>query len=217
MELRLHGHGRFRRWLGARFGRDEAWGDRLWRRIVHMFGAAVLVYFVLPTDVFGVAPKEYLLLGALAVVLAIEALRHLAHLELPTLRPFERDRVASYAFYAIGLVAATLLAPRPIAVAVILGTAWVDPLAGELRDSDRFRRLYPALPYAVYTGLAFVGLAFLGGWPYGLSVGLALGAAAIALAVEYPKTAWLDDDLLMTAVPAAALYLIGVTFLGLPS
>jgi len=215
MPLRLHRYGRFRRWLGTRFGHDEAWGDRALRRIVHTFGAAVLVYYVIPTDFFVVAPKEYILLAALAVVLVLEALRHAANLELPTIRAFERRRVASFVFYAVALVGAILLAPLPIAAAVILGTAFIDPLAGGLRESEGYRQLYPTLPYGVYTALAFVGLALFGGWPVTDSVPLAFFAAAVGLAAEYPKLTWLDDDLLMTAVPALALYAVGVLALGL--
>lgn len=216
MELRLHGHGRVRRWLGAQFGHDEVWGDRLWRRIVHACGAAVLLYYVLPTDFFLVAPKEYVLLAALAVALVLEGLRHAVRLDLPTIRPVERERVASFVYYAVALVGAILLAPLPIAAAVILGTALVDPLAGGLRESGRYARFYPVLPYFVYAALAFVGLCLVGSWPPGVSVALALFAALVALAAEYPKMTWLDDDLVMMAAPALALYLVGVLFLGLP-
>jgi hypothetical protein len=216
MPVRLHRQGRFRRWLGARFGHDEVWGDRMLRRIVHTSGAAILLYYLFPTDFFLIAPKEYILLAALLAAFVIEALRHAADLELPTIRPFERRRVASYVFYAVALVGAILLAPLPIAAAVILGTALIDPLAGGLRESDRLRRLYPAVPYAGYALLAFVGLALLGGWPVALCVPLALFAAAVGLAAEYPKMTWLDDDLLMTAAPAVALYVVGVLALGLP-
>jgi hypothetical protein len=216
MNLRLHRQGRFRRWLGAQFGHDEAWGDRALRRIVHTFGAAVLIYYMIPTDFFVIAPKEYVLLAALAVVLVLETLRHVASLELPTIRQLERRRVASFAFYAVALVGAILLAPLPIAAAVILGTAFVDPLAGSLRESDRYRRFYPALPFGTYAALAFVGLAGIGGWPELVCVPLALLAAAVGVAAEYPKMTWLDDDLLMTAAPAVVLYVVGVLALGLP-
>lgn len=216
MALRLHGDGRFRRWLGARFGHDEVWGDRLWRRIVHCSGAAILVYYPIPTGFFIVVPKEDVLLAALAVVLLLELLRHTAGLELPTIREVERRRVASFVFYSVALVGAVLLAPIPIAAAAVLGTAFVDPLAGGLRESERHRRLYPAVPYAVYSALAFAGLAVLGRWPAPLAVPLALLAAAVALLAEYPKVAWVDDDLVMMAVPAVVLYVVGVGLLHLP-
>jgi hypothetical protein len=215
MDLRLHRRGRFRRWLGARFGHDEAWGDRLWRRIVHTVGAAVLLYYVFPNNFFIVAPKEYVLLAALAAALVLEGLRHAAGLELPTIRPYEERRIASFVWYSLALVGAILLFPFPIAVTVVLGTAFVDPLAGGLRESERRRRLYPAVPFALYAVLALIGLGAIGGWPFLLAIPLALVAAAVALAAEYPKIPWVDDDLAMTFAPALVLYGVGVLLLRL--
>jgi len=217
MGLRLHGRGRFRRWLGARFGHDEAWGDRLWRRLVHATGSTVLLYYVVPGNFFVVAPKQDVLLGALAAALLLEALRHTVGLELPTIRPYEEHRIASFVFYAIALAGAILLFPLPIAVAVVLGTAFVDPIAGGLRESESMRRLYPYLPFGVYAGLAFVGLGIIGRWSVGWAVPLALLAAAIGLAAEYPKSRWVDDDLAMTFAPALVLYGVGVIALQLPA
>jgi dolichol kinase len=214
--LKLHRDGRFRRWLGARFGGDEALGDRLWRRFLHLFGAAVLLYYPLPNGFFVVVPKVDVLLAALAAVLVVELLRHTVGLSLPTIRPYEAHRVGSYAVYAIALVGAVLFFPVPIAAAVVLGTAIVDPLAGEVRALGRSRGLYPGLPLVAYGLLAFVGLRLVGGWPLALSAGLAILAAPVAIAVEYPKIPWSDDDLAMTFAPALVLYAVGVVLLGLP-
>jgi hypothetical protein len=215
--IRLHTGGRFRTWLGARFGGDFELGDRLWRRILHGLGAAVLVYYPLPNDFFRVAPKVYILLLALAVVLALEGLRHWAGLEIPTIRDYERERIGSFAVFAVALVAVILVFPEPIAAAVILGTAIVDPFAGELRRRPAGLAWELAVPCLVYAGLAFVGLALIGRWPLLDSGALALLAAAIGVAVERPKVWWFDDDLAMTLIPAVALYLVGVTALGLPA
>lgn len=176
-----------------------------------------LVYFLLPTNFFVIAPKEYILLAALAAVLVLEGLRHAVGLELPTLRPYEEGRVGSFAIFGTAIVIAILLFPLPIACAVVLGTAIVDPLAGELRRDPRFRRADLGVPFAVYLLLAFVGLALLGRWPAGPSLGLAAIAAGIAVAVERPKVWWYDDDLAMTLVPAVALYALAVVALGYPS
>jgi hypothetical protein len=215
--VKLHTGGRFRRWLGARFGGDFALGDRIWRRTLHGLGAVVLVYFALPTDFFVVAPKAYVLLAALAAVLALEVLRHAAGLELPTIRPYEESRLGSFAAFAVAIVAAILLFPEPIACAVVLGAALVDPLAGELRLRPSTRRLDVVVPFVAFVGLAFAGLAVLGGWPVLPSIGLAVLAAAIGVAVERPKVWWFDDDLTMTLIPALALWLVGVVALGLPA
>jgi|SRR5271170_875834 len=216
MGPRLHRGGKFRRWLGARFGGDFELGDRIWRRVLHGLGAVALVYYALPNDFFLVAPKEFVLIAVLVAVLVVEVLRHAIGLELPTIRPYEQDRLGSFAIFGFAIVVAILAFPLPIACAVVLGTAIVDPLAGELRGDERFRRLDVVAPFGVFAALAFVGLAVLGGWPVLPSVGLAVIAGAIAVAVERPKVWWVDDDLTMTLVPAVVLYLIAIVALGYP-
>jgi hypothetical protein len=216
MGPRLHGHGRFRRWLGRALGGDEELGDRAWRRILHLFGAAVLFYYAVPNNFFVIAPKADILLAALAVLILLEVLRHTVGLELPTIRPYEAHRVASFAFYALALVLAVLFLPLPIGAAVVLGTAVVDPVAGELRRQSTSPILTLGIPLGAYGLLAFMGLAAIGGWPAGPSALLAAAAAPLAVAAERPKWPWVDDDLVMTFVPALFLYAAGVLALGLP-
>jgi len=43
-----------------------------------------------------------------------------------------------------------------------------------------------------------------------------VATAPIAVAAERPKWPWVDDDLVMTLVPALFLYAAGVLALGLP-
>lgn len=203
--IRLHRGGRWRSWLGRRLGGDAALGDRAWRRCLHFAGASVLLYYLLPPGAFLVVPTTTVLLAALAAVLVLEALRLAAGLELPTIRPYERRRLASYAYYAVGLTLAVLLFPRPIAVAVVLGTALVDPLIGELRLSGRWRPLYPALPVAVWAGLGFAAFLLVGAWTIPAAAIAALAGAGLAVAAERPRMAGIDDDLVMTLVPALAL------------
>jgi hypothetical protein len=214
MAIRLHRGGRFRSWLGGQFGGGFELGDRLWRRALHVLAAIALLYYAIPTDFFVIAPKLYVLLAALAVVYGLEALRHFARLELPTIRPYEEGRIGSFALFGTAVVVSIVFFPLPIACAVVLGTAVADPIAGELRRDPRFRRVDALLPFAVYAALAFVGLAVLGRWPAPASLGLALLAGAIAVAVERPKVWWIDDDLVMTLVPAVVLYGLGVVALG---
>ncbi len=206
MGRRLHRGGRFRRWLGRRLGGDEALGDRAWRRILHGLGGGAIAYYLLPVDLIGPFSKLDLLLALLAGVLLLEALRLGAGFDLPTVRPYERRRLASFAFFAIALTLALLLFPVPIGAATILGASWVDPLAGELRLSSRLRRSYPILPGLIYLGLA---TSMLVAWsPITLAPALAVaaGMAVVALAAEYPKSRWIDDDLAMTLLPALAAW-----------
>jgi len=216
MAIRLHRHGRFRRWLGGALGGDEELGDRAWRRIMHTFGAAALLYYAVPNDFFVIVPKVDVLLALLAFMVVLEVLRHLVHLELPTIRAYEARRVASFLFFSVALVIALLLFPLPIGAAVILGTSLVDPIAGELRSQHASPILAVGIPLGAYGMLAFVGLAAVGGWPAGDSALLAAVAAPLAVGAERPKWSWLDDDLLMTVVPALFLYGAGIVVLGLP-
>ena len=216
MPPRLHGRGRFRRWLGRELAGDEQLGDRAWRRVMHVLGGTVIVYYVIPTNFFVIAPTEDILLALLAIVFVLEALRHTIGLELPTVRPYEAHRVGSYVFYSAALVIAVLVFPKPIGAAVALGTAIVDPVVGELRQRGKPTSITVGVPLVVYFLLALTGLAGVGHWPIAVSAGLAAVAAPLGVAAERPKWTWMDDDLVMTVVPALFLFLVGVVVLGLP-
>lgn len=205
MTLRLHTGGRLRRWIGARFGGDYELGDRIYRRGVHAVGAAVLLYYVLPAR-FGIwfTPWELLLTG-LGLVLVLELLRWTVGVELPMLRSYEKRRVASYVFYAVALVVAVLVFPLSVALVVVLGTAWVDPLIGELRLSARWRPAYPWLPGAMYVLVGTGVLVLVTHWAAFPAVAFAGVGAVVALAVERPKIPEIDDDLAMTLVPGVVL------------
>ena len=203
--MRWHRDGRLRTWLGARFGGDLALGDRIWRRMLHLSGVLALAYYAVPSGAFGPVPKSGVLLALLAAVLAVEGARLGGLVDLPAIRPYERRRLASYAYYAIAITVALLAFPEPIAAAVIVGSAVVDPLIGELRPARGASASYPAVPLVAYGLLAFALVRGLGGWPIeGAAVAAAL-LAALAVAAEAPRLPYLDDDLTMTLVPGAVL------------
>jgi hypothetical protein len=203
--VRLHTGGRLRSWLGARFGGDYELGDRVWRRVLHCFGAFALLYLIAPPRFFVVASNEVVLLVALEMILVVEYLRHVRHWELPTIRPYEEGRIASYVFYATALTGALLLFPRPVAAAVIVGTAFVDPLLGELRirsASPWYSMVPGVVAYALLAGAAF---AIFGGWRGAPLVAFAVLAAVVAVVVEAPAWRSVDDDLAMTMIPGVVL------------
>ncbi|MFZ0891786.1 MAG: hypothetical protein WB778_00110 [Thermoplasmata archaeon] len=208
MAIRLHRGGRLRRWLGTQLGGDPELGERVWRRILHLLGGLAVVYYLVPENFFVIIPKWGVLLLLVAAIVVIEALRHAVGLELPTIRSFEAHRIGSYAFYATALAIALLFFPEPIAVAVILGAAIVDPLIGELRLHPTIRRSYPFVAGIVYVALAFPAFWLVGGWTVAASLLFAFVAAAIAITVEWPKRSWWDDDLTMILVPGVVLWLL---------
>jgi hypothetical protein len=203
--LKIHTGGRLRRWIGARFGGDFDLGDRVYRRFLHGLGALVLLYYALPRHLIAWFTTEELLLIGLGLVLVLEGLRWAAGVELPTIRSYEKGRIASYTFYAVALVAAVLLFPLPVALVVVLGTAFIDPLIGELRRSARWRTTYPWFPGAAYVLLGTSALILVTRWSPFSAVTFAGIGAVLALAVERPKIPALDDDLAMTLVPALVL------------
>lgn len=205
---RLHGGGRFRAWLGAHLGGDAETGNRALRRMLHGGGAVILIYYLLPADLLVIAPNFVILLLALVTIFILEGLRLRGLLEVPTLRPYEQHRLASYAYFALALVLAVLLFPPPIAAAVVLGTSLIDPLIGELRRSPSYRGTYPGIPVALYTAFAFLAFIGFGEWAPLPALSLAALAAVLALLAERPKWALVDDDLAMTLVPAVAVYVI---------
>ncbi|MCI4363234.1 MAG: hypothetical protein L3K13_02895 [Thermoplasmata archaeon] len=200
------GSGRFRRWLGLHLAGDPSAGDRLFRRGLHLITSLGLVYYLLPVTILPGFSRALLLLAGYAVVVALEAFRLGGWLQLPSMRPHEEGRPASYLYFATAVVAVLLLVPEPFAVAAILGTALVDPLIGELKGSTRWRSLYPVAPLVLYVGLALPCLLLLGGTRWELAVPFAAAAALVAVAVESPKHRHLDDDLLMTILPALTLW-----------
>lgn len=210
MSVRLHRGGKFRGWLGRRLGGDVELGDRAWRRIVHTFGVVVLLYYVVPPGYFVVITTEELVLLILAVLLVMEGCRHLLRWELPMIRPVEERRVASFVYFGVGLVAAVLLFPEPVAVVVVVGTATLDPLIGELRGSPRYARYYPGVPVALYAGMAVTVFAVLTDWSVVEVIVLAAAGALVAIAAEAPNDRWIDDDLAMTIVPGLLLWALVV-------
>ena len=155
-----------------------------------------------------------MLVLALVVVLVLEAFRIRGDLELPTIRPFERGRLASFAYFALALVAAVLFFPEAIAVAVVLGAALIDPLIGELRIAPGWRSAYPTAPVLAYALIAALALLVVGAWSWPASVLAAVGAAALAIGVERLRYRHLDDDLTMTLVPGIALSALVVLWPG---
>ncbi|HKV90487.1 MAG TPA: hypothetical protein VJQ43_04725 [Thermoplasmata archaeon] len=201
--------------MGARFGGGFELGDRIWRRFLHGLGALAVVYLVLPPNFFVVVPTEVVLLLALELILVLELLRHLRGWELPTIRAYERGRIASFVWYAIALTVALVVFPPPVAAAVIVGTALVDPLLGELRLRAA-RPAFSILPgistYAVLAAAMFAAFGI--GWGAPLAA-LALITAVVAVAVEWPTWGTVDDDLAMTLVPGAAVTALLLAFPGL--
>jgi hypothetical protein len=206
VELRLHTGGRTRGWLGRQFGGDEQLGDRIWRRMLHLAGGIVLAVYLLPRGFFVLLPTDEVLLIALAAVLTMEAVRRAGGLQLPTIRPHEVHRTASYAYFAVGLTFAVEIFPKYVAIPVVLGAVLVDPLMGELRLHAGSLGFARGAGVAAYTALAVPWLVLGGPWSWPIAAALGLLGAVLAISVEGPRTILpLDDDAAMVLFPGIIL------------
>jgi len=180
--------------------------ERLFRRIVHMCTPLFLVYYVLPDPLWEGGPdREGALLLVLGIVLVFELIRLLCGIEIPGMRPYERDRISAAAWAAVGMVLVFLFFPLEYAAPVFLGMGLVDPIIGELRA--RNSRLYPLMPAIIYFILASISMTVLMGSGFEVVAASAV-IAAVAILVERPKIRMVDDDFLLIVVPITVLWLL---------
>ncbi|MFQ5908195.1 MAG: hypothetical protein ACE5JE_05145 [Thermoplasmata archaeon] len=175
------------------------------RRAIHIVSPVLLGYYLLPDDLYIGVPKLLVAVVFWLVTLVVEVLRLLGRLEILGIRDYERGQVSAYFWGGTGLILGLALFPPPFVVVAMFGMAWIDPLA----TLTRRRGGYPYVPLIAHLVLATVGLALLTTLAFPAILTLALIAAVVAVAAEYPRLRWIDDDFTMLMVPLIALTLVG--------
>ena len=190
--------------------------DAHWyRRVFHAFGASFIFYYMLPdldwinTMKFWVPP----IVVALAISLEILRLKgKISSDHFFGLRMYEKNRVGSYLFFAVGVLILLRFFPQQIAIPCILCACLADPIMGEVRH--RFGKRYV---YAI--GFLLCMLFFIITW-YKADIRLMLLVAIVgafgAVIGETKKFWWLDDDFMIQMVPAllVLILLLGATYFG---
>lgn len=171
------------------------------RWTIKLAGLLVLVYYALPPKVLGVPVYWAFPLAALLVVL-IEVSRFLVGFSLPTLRDYERERVASYVYWAASLALLVAFFPEGLAVAALFAAALSDIAASGVRRAGGGRAASKLATWALYGAIAATVLLVLGAEPAAAAAVLAVAAGLVAALVEGIRWPGLDDDLLMPLVPA---------------
>lgn len=172
------------------------------RRIVHCLLALAPAYYLLPVDLPVIGVRRWvLLIGFFAIVGAIEAVRLPKGIMLFGMRPHEKGQIASYVWAAAGVTAALWLLPHDIATATIIGMAFVDPLAGELRSRDVTVRRCVTTCSFVYLTICGVILLLANDRTLPVLVVLSVAGTAVAVASEHFKARYIDDDFLMLVAP----------------
>jgi len=180
-----------------------------YRRVFHTFGAAFLVYYILPNDIEWLnLAKFWVPLSIVIFAILLEYLRISGKIDSKHffgLRMYEKNRAGSYVFFAVGILLLLLLRfPQQIAIPCILCACIADPIMGEVRH--RFEK-----KYVYITGFVVCLLFFMITW-YKAAIWLMLlvsivGAAGAVIG-EAKKFWWLDDDFMIQMLPAIFLLAI---------
>ncbi len=154
-------------------------------------------------------PRDALLGGALLAIVALEALRIARGLTVFGMRAYEARQVSAVAWGGASLCLVLLFAP-PIGVAgaaigapIIVTLALADPLMGELRRARRPARAVAGAGLLVAAAVWAAAAYWLGGPGWLVAV-----MAPLAVAAEWPKLRWVDDNATMTLIPLVACLLL---------
>ncbi len=181
------------------------------RRFVHALVALAPIYYLFPVDLPYIGlPRWVLLVVFISAMFAFESVRIWKKITFLGLRPHEKGRLASHAWAAAGLFIVLWLFPHDIASAAIVGWALVDPWMGELRSRKLTASsviLASALVYFVLAVIMFVAWNERPGIDF---VALGLVGTAVAIPAEYVKVRNIDDDFVMSVLPALAMLLVAV-------
>ncbi len=187
------------------------------RRLVHAGGTLYVVPYLLGW--LSWTETRYLLLGGVAVVALLEALRlsgmagPLAPLYGALVRTYEADSIAGYALYQISMTGVALALGPTLAIPAMWMLSLGDPVSGALGDNAATEPKRPAVWAVMFLVCLIIAAPFT--LPaYGAGVGLAaaaVGALGATVADGLPpmiRGVVVDDNL--TIPPAAAVGMVAV-------
>ncbi len=183
------------------------------RRVVHMAICLSLIYYILPVELpwFGLR-RWVLLIGFFAVIAAVETVRLKRKVTFYGLRKHERSSIASFLWAAAGITLTLWCFPHDIAGAAIIGTAFIDPLLGELRLLKMPLPAKVGIPQGAYFLIAFAVLTFNAHWTFPQTILLSAAGALSAIPSEWVKVRYVDDDFLMMTVPGLVMAWLTLAF-----
>ena len=182
--------------------------DAHWyRRVFHTFGASFLVYYLLPDYDWINLFKPLVLSSIVFFIIILETLRINGFISSDYffgLRMYEKKRIGSYVFFAVGVLLLLAFFPQLIAIPCILCASIGDPVMGEIRHRFNIRNAY-IIGFLV--GLFF----FLFSWysaDWFLMILASIIGACVAVIGEIKKFWWIDDDLMIQILPAVLLLIL---------
>jgi dolichol kinase len=183
----------------------------LFRRCLHLLIALAPIYFMIPVDlpVWGLE-RWVLLIGFFAIVSGFEAIRLAKGWTFIGLRPHEAHHIASFVWAAAGITLALWLFREDIASAALIGMAFVDPLAGELRRVRPKSTMTLSIPMIAYFAISATALYAFGHLSATSIAIVSIIGAVTAVLVEREKVPYIDDDFLMIIAPCLLMQLFAL-------
>lgn len=182
--------------------------DAHWyRRVFHTFGASFLVYYLLPDYDWINLLKLWILTTIVVFIIILEILRingFVSSDHFFGLRMYEKKRIGSYIFFAVGVLLLLAFFPQPIAVPCILCASIGDPVMGEIRHRFTKRHIY-ILGFLVCL-FFFLFSWYTAGWF--LMIVVSVIGACFAVLGEIKKFWWIDDDFMIQILPAVLLLIL---------
>lgn len=182
--------------------------DAHWyRRVFHAFGACFLFYYLLP-DLDWINILKFWIPPIIVVfAISLEILRlkgKISSNHFFGLRMYEKDRVGSYVFFAVGILTLLMLPWQPIAIPCILCACLGDPIIGEIRARYGKKN-------SILFGFLICMFFFVIIW-YNVDIRLMIFVSIVgglgAIIGESKKFWWLDDDFMIQILPAILLIII---------
>lgn len=171
------------------------------RRAVHLSAPLFTVFYLIP-EIWPEAPWQLIVASGWGAVMVFEAWRLHYQVDIPGMRPYEKERPSAAAWFVTGVAIVLLLFPFQYALPVLLGMGIVDPINGDLRRAGS--KLYPIAPSLVYLVLTSAILIQF----YGATLVVLIAsvvATVAAMGAESIRSKIVDDDFLMVVIPALAL------------
>lgn len=203
------------------------------RRILHLLFGMVIIYYLIPSTIFGF--PTYLLVVILFLILpiSIEIIRLNKGILFLGLHDHEANHVASYVWFCFGATILLLFFPQQIAAPCIVATAFGDPVIGLTKPYRR--RFMVSITFLICLTVFLI---------FKYEIILALFAAAVTFIAESfefrirvrlrPNLFWsrskrkfsslksffdflfrTDDDFMMQIIPAITLLILFSIFPGL--
>lgn len=174
---------------------------------MHLLTALGALYYFLPKHLLPDIEKETAFVLLLMLILAFESLRIQLSIKIIGMRPYEYSRLSAFAWAFLGMATVDLFFPFYIALPALLGMALLDPLAGELRLRGRARATVVIYPISFIIFLVSMYLLHI---PLNLTLFYSAGGSTVSWLSEHFKFKAVDDDYLMSVLPAVAVSILRI-------